>query len=598
MFDQGSNVIDIADLVAARVAAEAEFLPVATVVEAESDEITSEFIRTCLIHNEVGDGMLYARLQRDQMVFIKKSQEWLLFSGHYWEQDVFDQYVRRVGAVASVYEEEAHSIRPQITRLQERLSELNQSIKALETAVKAKEKRRDQALKDGDSVTANILTEEILKESGDISNETLRRINLLNEISVAGESKKALERRVSKLRGQRGAQNCAYWAHIIDNPLAISGDELDQHPYLLPCANGVVHLETGESRPGRANDWLSKGLSIDYTGFNTPCPEWEKFLHTSCPDDEVVDFMQELFGYSSSGLTLEQFIAVFGGKGRNGKGVLFEMLEQVLGPMYWTVQSELLLDSKNARSSAGASPDILALRGRRIAAASETDQGRRISAARVKELTGSDTLNGRLLYDKADTNFRPTHKLFLRTNDVPAGLTKDFALRERLIYIRFPYMFVDDPLAKAKSDPNNADYYRLKDRGLKDRLIQERSGILSWLVRGYAKWQKRGKLLIPESCLQAAKKLEEDEDLIGQFISSCCAQAPVSHKESFKHIYGAFAEWLLETQATRKEDVQSGKWFGKELDKKGFRRETSGGSAWVYGLALTTAGVSQSGWSE
>lgn len=593
-----SDLAQMKAQVEARIAEEAEFLPVAPVVEAESDEISSEFIRSCLIHNEVGDGMLYARLQRDQMVYVKKSQEWLLFSGHYWEQDVFDQYVRRVGAVASVYEEEAHSIRPQITRLQELLSELNQSIKALETAVKAKEKLRDQAIKDGDSATSNTLTAEILKETADISNETLRRMNLLNEISVAGESKKALERRVSKLRGQRGAQNCAYWAHIIDNPLAISGDELDQHPYLLPCANGVVNLETGESRPGRANDWLSKGLSIDYTGFNTPCPEWERFLHTSCPDDEVVEFMQELFGYSSSGLTLEQFIAVFGGKGRNGKGILFEMLEQVLGPLYWTVQSELLLDSKNARSSAGASPDILALRGRRIAAASETDQGRRISAARVKELTGSDTLNGRLLYDKADTNFRPTHKLFLRTNDVPVGLTKDFALRERLIYIRFPYMFVDDPLAKAKTDPNNADNYRLKDRGLKERLIKERPGILSWLVRGYAKWQKRGRLIIPESCLQDAKKLEEDEDIIGQFISACCEQAPISHKETFKHIYGAFAEWMIEAQGTRKEDIQSSKWFGKEIEKKGFTRNRSGGSIWIHGITITTERPSQTGWSE
>ncbi len=580
---------DIGAAVAARIAIEQQLLPPPDPVE-PGDEITSEFIRECLGNNEVGDGTLYANLHRDKYVYVKKNQEWLHFSGHYWEQDIYDLHLRAVGSVADHYNDEAVRLKLPISRLQAEEKELTAQISACESRAK-------ELLNSSKSAEPGATTTEISAINDEIVSLKNRRMNILNEIASCGLAKKALERRVDRLKGKRGADNCVYWAHIVDNPLAISGDELDQHPLLLPCANGVVNLQTGELRPGKPSDWLSKGVSIDYLGFDTPAPAWDGFMH-SLFEDDVVEFVQELFGYCASGLTLEQFIAVHVGKGRNGKGVLFEMLEQAMGPLYWTVQSELLLDNKTSRSSSSASPDILALRGRRLAAASETDQGRRISAARVKELTGSDTLNARLLYDKADTNFRPTHKLHLRTNEVPAGLTKDFALRERLIYLKYRYMFVDDPEQKAKEDPNNAEHYRLKDRGLKERLGKELPGILAWLVRGFAKWQKRGKLIIPESCLKDAQKLEQDEDMVGQFLAACTQTEDRRQYIAFKTVYDTFAWWFADTQDARKDNTPSKKWFGKELDKRGFRRDTSGGTAWVYGLSLTVNIPSQSGWGE
>lgn len=588
---------DYADQVAARIAEESELLPQSFDLEQPADEITSDFVLECLGNNERGDGTLYTRLHRDQVVYVKKSQEWLTFKGHYWEQDIYDLHLRRVEDVAQIYLGETGGIRAYIQRLAAKLSQAEKDVKAAEHMIKTEAAAFEKAVKSGDEQQMAAAAANKARAEQTLAELEPVKFELISQIGAATATKKALDRRVDRLRGKRGADNCVYWAHIVENPLAISGDELDQHPLLLPCANGVVNLETGELRPGKPGDWLSKGIPIDYQGFDTPAPQWENFL-ASIFEEDVAEFMQELMGYCTSGLTLEQFIAVHVGKGRNGKGVLFEMIEQAMGPMYWTVQSELLLDNKTSRSSSGASPDILALRGRRLAAASETDQGRRISAARVKELTGSDTLNARLLYDKADTNFRPTHKLHLRTNEVPGGLTKDFALRERLIYLKYRFMFVDDPDQKAKEDPNNAEFYRLKDRGLKERLQKELPGILAWLVRGFAKWQKRGKLIIPESCVKDAEKLQQDEDLVGQFIAACCQTEPSTHREDFKPIYDTFAWWFSETQDARASNCPSKKWFGKELDKRGFKRETAGGNAKVFGLSLIEHRQLPSGWSQ
>lgn len=59
------------------------------------------------------------------------------------------------------------------------------------------------------------------------------------------------------------------------------------------------------------------------------------------------------------------------------------------------------------------------LNGLRIVRASETHENRRFSTSQVKLLSGSDSLTGRYLWDKENTEFRPMHTLFLPTSFLP-----------------------------------------------------------------------------------------------------------------------------------------------------------------------------------
>ena len=584
---------DIAAKVEARVREE-EDLNLAPAKTPPGDLVTPEFIRSCLANNERGDGILYSVLHRDRLVYVKKSQEWMCWNGHTWEDDVFQEHLRHVEAVALTYLAEADKLEPGIARQRAaldkakgKLKDAQSKLKDADRASKAAAKASDAAAMADAEAAATAAQDAISQAESDVRGAATQLAILLSE-------QKAFHRRIDRLRSVNGMEKCATCAHIVEHPLAISGDEIDQQPWLLPCANGVIDLRTGELSDGRPGDWLVKSSPVAFPGFHAECPEWEKFLESILPDEEVRDFLGMLFGYSITGLSVEQFIAVFVGPGRNGKGLFFEIIEQILGPLYWTVQSELLLENKNARSSAGASPDIVALRGRRIAAASETDEGRRISAARIKELTGADTLNARLLYDKHDTNFRPTHKLFLRTNSIPAGLTKDFALRERLIYIRFPYMFVDDPKAKALEDPNNAALYRLKDRGLKVRLMAELPGILAWLVRKCAQWQADGRLKPPKQIMSAIEELHQEEDVVGRFIAERCCRADPGEYVVYNDLYKAFVEWYCEDEGIEDPSktnkyIPSNKKVSKELKNKGFEsppKAETGGSKRIYGLLI------------
>ena len=520
--------------------------------------ITPELVRQCLGNNERGDGILYAALNQDKYLYVKSAQGWMVWDVHHWRLDKLDEHMKAVEDVATTYLEEEIKLNKQIERAEEKKR----------TAVKRERQAKQDKSESGEAAAK----EEILAAS----------FTLDSLIAL----KKAYNRRIERLRSLKGARNCVEWSHMTENALAIVGDEIDQHPWLLACNNGVVDLRTGYLSPGRPSDYLVKSIPIDYIGFNAPCPEFEAFLSSTHPDKDIRDFIQTIMGYALTGFTSEQFIACFTGDGGNGKGVLFNTIMSCLGDLAWRIQPELILEQKTARSSAGASPDILALHGRRFVVASETGENRKISAERVKELTGSDILNGRLLYDKFEINFKPTHTMFLQTNHIPKGIAKDHSLRRRLLLINFPWMFVEDPKAEGQKNPAQAHLYRKRDPGLEARLQKELPGILSWLIRGCAMWQKDG-LRPPPQIMASVEELRYSEDLLDQFIDLLCTVEDPEDWISFKELYGHYSRWFQENIDDRKERITSKRTFGTWLDKKGYRRANRGGQAYVYGIRVS-----------
>ena len=345
--------------------------------------------------------------------------------------------------------------------------------------------------------------------------------------------------------------------------MCVKGDGFDTNPYLFACQNGVIELRTGKLRDGKPDDYISKASTIEFKGIDTQAPNWEKALNEIFEDRQpLVDFMCRLFGYSLAGLTVEAFLPIFFGQGRNGKSTIVEIISHVMGNMAAPIRAEMLLDQGHIQSSASASPDIMALRGTRLAFASETDQGRRFSTSKIQWLTGSDTMTGRYLYDKRDINFAPTHTLILLTNHKPAVNDNDFAFWERVCLIPFPLSFVT-----RKPDRENE---RPADKNLRQKLLGEESGVLAWLVRGFLQWQETG-LNPPALVIDATKEYRNDEDLLGHFITECCYEDP-GIETTAKDLYSAFKTWW-KINVSRKELSQ--KRFGGMMVKR-YRRSKSG----------------------
>lgn len=480
-------------------------------------KITSNFIQTCSAAHEYGLGVLFAEILKKMFICILPPVSWLIWKGNSWGDDVLSEVKAGVESVVEILLTEAQKVGGQIR----------------------------EAHQAGNTEAAKNLQ----------------------------KTQNLLYRNVHLLHSKNGRNNILEFAHTNPvNRMGIKEEKLNSNDYLFGHNSGVIDTRTGESGPGRRSDYISNATDVDYLGINTPAPAFEKAVMEILDNDKrLYQYLGRLFGYCLTGLTVENVLPIFYGQGRNGKSMIIEIISHVMGPMAAPIQSEMLLDQGFRKSSSSASPDIMGLRHKRMVYACETDQGCRISTAKMKWLSGGDTMTGRFLYDKRDVTFKSTAKIILMTNHKPAVSDDDFAFWERVHLVPFPLSFVN-----RKPEKENE---RRADLHLREKLLLEGPGILAWMVRGCLEWQRIG-LDPPPAIIDATKEYRRDEDLLGHFIDECCYEDP--HAEtSAKDLYDTFKKWW-EANVSRK--ALSQKRFGGMFGKK-FKRSKSG-TCRYFGIKL------------
>ncbi|MDX9894309.1 MAG: phage/plasmid primase, P4 family [Desulfofustis sp.] len=477
-----------------------------------------EFVRKCYLANEVGDSLLYNHLHRDRFVhnvIAKDNAGWLRYVGPHWEFDYHKESKAAVEAVAQCY----------LSLLQE-------------------------------------VEEQLRKLAGDDKEER----------KALNKQRTALIDRLNRLRSDRGRSSvlaCAISNKTEDNdPLTVHPDRLDQEPWLLPVANGLIDLRTGEFREGGdPRLYLTLASPTRWEGIDCPCPTWERFLDEVLDGKrEVIDYLHKVLGYTITGLRSERLFVVFHGPhGHNGKDTLIGAVQHVLGPLAGPVQTELLMSQRFSRNTSGPSPDILALKGLRLAYAAETEKGNSFAAGQIKRFSGGNQLIGRGLNDKEQTYFWPTHTLFLICNDLPSAPAKDSAFWERIRVFVFPWSYVAKP---------KESYQRLWDPELDLKLRAEAPGILAWLVRGCIRWQREG-LIAPQKVLDDSRAYRAHEDDLQQFIDECCTvdftDATTGNATNASMLYQRYRTWW-EAGHTSMRGALSSKDFSDELVLKGFTK--------------------------
>lgn len=484
--------------------------------------------RQCLEANERGDGVLYAAINRGRYLFntTPRDGQWLSWDGIVWRPDDYRASFAAVELVALEYER-------QVLQLQNEIRE--QGI----------DKQHDESWK----------------------------IDLAKEYRA----------RVKRLRTEAGARKTLVWAPVVETAMACREQDLDRQPWLLPCANGVIDLQTGALLDGRPDDLMTRAIDVAYNP-TADSSEWERFVEEIAGGPEVAAFLRRFFGYSITGHSYEQYIAVFIGSGRNGKGVLFSCLASVLGPYYHVISPSMLTEQKMEPSPNAASEHKYALLGKRLVVAGESKRGQRIDAGQIKGLTGDDAIECRPLFSKT-LIFNPTHTLTLHTNHMPTGIGQEFSLLQRLLKIDFPWSYVDDPAAEARRYPTMAGCFRQKDKHLKERLLANREGILRWLIEGCLEWQRDG-LSPPLSILESVDELARQEDYLGEFLADCVDRVEfVESRISLPELYRVFLWWWTNNRGdVRKDRVPTNRTVAKMLRDRGWEIDKKGGKMWVCGV--------------
>jgi len=298
-------------------------------------------------------------------------------------------------------------------------------------------------------------------------------------------------------------------------------------------------------------------------------------------DEEMAEFLQQAVGYSLTGYTSEQCLFFLYGQGKNGKTTFVEVLLKMFDEYGCKADNKMIMDANN---SSAIPNDVARLNGHRFVLFSEIQEGRRLDEAKVKNLTGGDTITARFLRQEF-FDFEPTHTMWLFGNHKPLISGTDDGIWRRLRLIKFAKQFTEEE----------------RDDHLKDKLYNELPGVFNWALEGLDKWVANGKKLgLPNSVKRETLNYRGEMDIIKAFLQERCNQ-DVNDTCSNMELRDAYQDWCKENGI----HVMSSRTFSPKLEQRGFEKYTSNGRVRWRGLkpldlarVEEVVGVAQNGHQE
>jgi putative DNA primase/helicase len=282
--------------------------------------------------------------------------------------------------------------------------------------------------------------------------------------------------------------------------------EFDRFENFFHCSNGEFDLETGTLVPHSPDFLATKGSKVKYDP-SAACPGFERYLHEAMGGNEsLIAYLRRCAGYTLTVSTGEAAMFILTGPSGTGKTTFLSILTGVLGTYAKRAQRGTFMLK---RGDEGQPFDYAGLEGCRAFIASETEEGKTLSVAKVKEITGNEASITACRKFRDSYEFKPKCKVWLACNDFPKAPAGDEALWDRLKPVPFNVKFRD-----TQSE--------IKD--LAEKLVQEEgSGILNWMLRGLEEYMEIG-LAVPEEAKQKAQELRDEQDFLGRFLDERTAR--------------------------------------------------------------------------
>lgn len=326
-----------------------------------------------------------------------------------------------------------------------------------------------------------------------------------------------------------------------DRRHAATVEQWDNDLWLLNTPAGIVDLRTGAVLPHQPEQHITK---ITAVGPGGDCPRWQRFLEEITGSDiELQQFLRRVAGYALTGSTREHALFFAYGTGGNGKGVFLNTLTAILAGYAAVAPMETFVATRHESHPT----DLAGLRGARLVASQETEQGRRWAESKIKALTGGDPISARFMRQDFFT-FQPAFKLVIAGNHKPGLRGVDEAIRRRFYLLPFTVTIIKP------------------DKELPEKLRAEWPGILQWAIDGCLEWQRIG-LAPPAAVRQATDAYLASEDATAQWLGENCAVDRMYEERSAT----LFANWKDWADAAG-EFTGSQKRFTQALEDRGFDR--------------------------
>jgi len=355
--------------------------------------------------------------------------------------------------------------------------------------------------------------------------DDLRDLRLLLSQQRGSNLQTVIDSIIKKLSNAHSKESVIrYLEH--ESALTVLSHEVDASDSIVAFQNAACDLSTGKIIRGEKELRAllhTRRLPVFYDK-KAACPRWKEFLDTVFGGDrELISFVQKALSLSLSGEISEEYLFFAHGKGANGKTTFFETLRRIFGDYHLELDASVLTKSKLDKT--GINMQFKArLKGIRFATTNEIADKSEFNDLEVKHLSSRDQIVARELYHEP-CEFVPSHKLWVRSNHKPRFNVSDAALLRRIVLIPFQHFF---------SEKERVNRYE-------DVLLEEKSGILNWLLNGWKLYQKEG-LALPTVCRKEMEIYLGECDYVARFLSECCSE-DASGKIMLKELCLQYNAW-------------------------------------------------------
>lgn len=379
------------------------------------------------------------------------------------------------------------------------------------------------------------------------------------------------EKRKAISKHARDSEKAARRAAMItlaqsEDGIAVLPNELDADPWAFNVLNGTIDLRTGELRPHRREDLITKLSPVVYDAA-ARSELWEQYLRDATGgDEELAAYLQRSVGYALQGTITEKAFWFLHGPPDGMKSTFIDAVDGALGEYHVPTSFETWLVQSSTGGNRG---DLVRLMGARLVSSVEVRKGAKFDEAMIKSITGGDAITAAAKYE-AELSFYATFALWLAANDAPVIRDDDEGAWSRVRRVPFVH-----PLPKDRQDPTMRA--RLREPAA-------RAAILAWAVQGCLAWQKQG-IGTCAAVEASTAEYRTDMDRVAGFFAERCVFA-VDGKAERKALRTGYEEWCKENGI---KVPLSGKELGARLRDKGVTDAKSDGRRFWAGVRLSGA---------
>ena len=284
---------------------------------------------------------------------------------------------------------------------------------------------------------------------------------------------------------------------------------------------------------------LTSHLPVEYDT-DAECPGWRTFVRDVVPDDDERQTLQEFAGYSLQhwNCDLKRALLLLGPTD-SGKSTFLKVIRGVFGSDNVANVSVQGFGKKYRTAS---------LPGSLVNIRNDLDSSIVYNTGMIKEVIAGDTVKVRQIYGEP-FDYTPTQKHLFAANQVPEIDDADNAFYNRWLHVEFPN--------SVPADEQVEGYHR--------QLIDEASGILNWMLEGYARLMANDGAFTDDPPVEQKRELWQSYgDSVDRFIGECVMHDP-DYKAGEQAVYDRYVEFCQDHSLPAQEKAE----LTKTLKKQG-----------------------------